>query len=217
MGLCRTARRNTNRKLMLALKLQESNFVPKIIYLFEWFMYNADTILYYPHICAWIFHIPCSNSFLANALYLSYLSHAFYSLRPSHPIRSCLGALRTIAMTSVEGDNGVYRSLEERMTSETNFGEFHDLFYKKGSRPLGEGRYDVTCFVRCISPIFILVATKNARIRYCMSTWRILIPRDSLGLASQISWPNYLQAIMSLATFLSFFFQRVSPRISEVR
>lgn len=95
-------------------------------------------------------------------------------------------------MTSVEGDNGVYRSPEERMTSETNFGEFHDLFCKKGSRPLGEGWYDVTCFVRCISPIFILLATKNARIRYCISTWRILMPRDNLGLASQISWPNYL-------------------------
>jgi hypothetical protein len=31
------------------------------------------------------------------------------------------------------------RVLEERMTSGAKFGEFHDLFYKKRSRALGEG------------------------------------------------------------------------------
>jgi hypothetical protein len=43
------------------------------------------------------------------------------------------------------------RVLEKRMTSGAKFGEFGDLFYKKGSRPLGEGWYDVTCFVCSIS------------------------------------------------------------------
>jgi hypothetical protein len=104
-------------------------------------------------------------------------------------------------MTSVDGGNGRYRSLEERMTSGTNFGEFHDLFYKKGSRPLGEGWYNVTCFVRCISPSSASWQQRTLRVPYCMSTWQILMPRDSLGMASPISWPNYLQAVMSLTAF----------------
>jgi len=36
------------------------------------------------------------------------------------------------------------KSARKRTTSEANFAVFHDLFYKKECRPLGEGGYDVT-------------------------------------------------------------------------
>jgi hypothetical protein len=115
---------------------------------------------------------------------------------------------------------GMGRVLEERMTSGANFGEFHDLFYKKESRPLGEGWYDVTCFVRSIFPIFILVATKNTRIRYYISTWQTLMPSDTVSPASRISRPNSLQAVMSPTTFFSWISEiswilKITPRIPK--